>query len=75
MTGVAALALCAGFTACSHDEDFSFNENEYVESQKALIEAKYQQAFVNAFGQPAKNQTWGFGNATTRQEFMNLINK
>ena len=66
MTGVAALALCAGFTACSHDEDFSFNENEYVESQKALIEAKYQQAFVNAFGQPAKNQTWGFGNYATR---------
>ena len=67
MTGVAALALCAGFTACSNDEDFSFNENEYVESQKALIEAKYQQAFVNAFGQPAKNHTWGFGQyAVTR---------
>jgi hypothetical protein len=66
MTGVAALALCAGFTACSSDEDFSFNENEYVESQKALIEAKYQQAFVNAFGQPAKNHTWGFGNYATR---------
>jgi hypothetical protein len=65
MTGVAALALCAGFTACSSDEDFSFNENEYVESQKALIEAKYQQAFVNAFGQPAKNHTWGFGQYVT----------
>ena len=75
MTGVAALALCAGFTACSNDEDFSFNENEYVEAQKALIEAKYQQAFVNAFGQPAKNHTWGFGNATTRAtgEFANHI--
>lgn len=75
MTGVAALALCAGFTACSNDEDFSFNENEYVESQKALIEAKYQQAFVNAFGQPAKNHTWGFGNYATRAtgEFANHI--
>jgi len=71
MTGVAALALCAGFTACSNDEDFSFNENEYVEAQKALIEAKYQQAFVNAFGQPAKNHTWGFGNYTTRTVFAN----
>jgi hypothetical protein len=75
MTGVAALAMFAGFTACSSDEDFSFNENEYVEAQKALIEAKYQQAFVNAFGQPAKNHTWGFGNATTRAtgEFANHI--
>ena len=67
--------MFAGFTACSSDEDFSFNENEYVEAQKALIEAKYQQAFVNAFGQPAKNQTWGFGNVTTRAtgEFANHV--
>ena len=75
MTGIAALAMFAGFTACSSTDDYSFNEEEYVNSQKALIEAKYQQAFVNAFGQPAKNHTWGFGNYTTRAtgEFANHV--
>jgi hypothetical protein len=65
MTGVAALAMFAGFTACSSDEDFAFSEEEYVNAQTALIEAQYQQAFVNAFGQPAKNHTWGFGEYMT----------
>ena len=55
MTGVAALALCAGFTSCSHDEDFE------TYSQAELIKNKYETAFVNAFGQPAADQDWGFG--------------
>ena len=72
MTGVAALALCAGFTACSHD-DFTFSEEEYVQNQKEMVYAQYQQAFINAFGEPAKNHTWGFQmpTATTRSITIN----
>ena len=57
MMGVAALALAS----CSHDMDY-YDEN----AAEKLVVAKYNQAFVETFGQPAANQTWGFGTATTK---------
>lgn len=65
MIGIAALTLCAGFTSCSHDFDD-------VSSGEEVINL-YNQKFVEAFGQPAANQNWGFDapatpvvNSTTR---------
>jgi len=58
MTGIAALTLCATFTACSHDDI------ETV-SQEQIDKAKYDQAFLQYVGGSiASNQTWGFGNIT-----------
>ena len=63
MTGIAVLAMCAGFTSCSHDlEAPSQEEINEVNAQK--ITNSYNQAFIATFGQPAANQNWGFGTAT-----------
>ena len=60
MTGIAALALCVGFTSCSHDlESLSQEEIDQLQAQK--IVEKYNKAFIATFGEPAKNQNWGFG--------------
>lgn len=60
MTGIAALAMCFGFTSCSHDiEPASQEDLNNLEAQK--IVNNYNQAFIKAFGQPAANQEWGFG--------------
>ena len=60
MTGIAAVAMCAAFTSCSHDFDFEQT------TQEEAIQNKYEAAFIKAFGQPAPDQDWGFGTATTR---------
>ena len=63
MTGIAAVAMCAAFTSCSHDvEPVSQEDLNKFEAQK--IVENYNQAFIRTFGQPAANQTWGFGTAT-----------
>ena len=63
MTGIAALALCVGFTSCSHDlESLSQEEIDQLEAQKVV--EKYNRAFIATFGQPAANQNWGFGPST-----------
>ena len=61
MTGIAALALCVGFTSCSHDlESLSQEEIEQLEAQK--IVDKYNKAFKAYIGgEVAANQNWGFG--------------
>lgn len=47
----------AALTACSnHDFD--------VMSEAEIAQAKYEAAFVQRFGQPDANHTWGFGNVT-----------
>ena len=56
MMGVAALALAS----CSN-HDFEYDENAAIEFNKAQIIAKYNQTFIETFGQPAANQDWGFG--------------
>jgi len=53
MLGVAALALAS----CNKNDFTPMTQSERVQSQ-------YNQAFVNTFGQPAANQTWGFGGVT-----------
>jgi hypothetical protein len=60
MTGIAALALCAGFTSCSHDIDsYSPEEIQQLEAQK--IQKTYKAAFEQYIGgKVASNQTWGF---------------
>lgn len=68
MTGIAALAMCFGFTSCSHDVDpVSQEDLNQLEAQK--IVNKYNQAFLKYVGgNIAANQTWGFGgySASTR---------
>ena len=53
------------FAACNHDMDFE-NEIGKYETEK------YNAAFINTFGEPAKNQTWGFGyEPVTRSAYPN----
>ncbi len=61
MMGAAALAFGFVAVSCSSDDDV-YNLNA-VNDQ---VVAKYQKAFVSVFGQPAANQTWGFGAPATR---------
>lgn len=62
MTSVAALAFAATFTSCSKSDDL-YNANQQNEDMAKA----YQTAFVERFGQPAPNHTWGFGTtASTR---------
>lgn len=56
MTAAAAIALCGTFTSCTHDDITTGNG-------KIDVVENYEQAFLTRFGQPAVNQTWGFGKA------------
>lgn len=58
MTGIAALAMGGMFTSCSHDMSI------YSGSQSEQVLQKYEQTFVQTFGEPAPTQTWGFGSST-----------
>ena len=74
MTGIAALALCAGFTSCSHDiEQLSQEEIDQLEAKKTVD--TYKRAFEQYIGgKVASNQTWGFSGsfaARTRTENAN----
>ena len=44
------------FASCTRDVDYDYGKYETD---------KYNSAFVKTFGEPASNQTWGFGNSTT----------
>ena len=57
MIGAAALLMGASFTSCSNDKDLY---DPTANAAKFLQD--YQAAFISVFGQPAANQTWGFGN-------------
>ena len=55
MTGIAALAITAAFTSCSHNDDIE------VYTQSQIDKAKYDQAFLNYVGGSiAEGQDWGF---------------
>ena len=58
MTGIAALGMGSLFTSCGPDMSV------YNVSQSEQVLQKYEQSFVQAFGEPAPNQTWGFGSET-----------
>ena len=63
MTGVAALAMCAAFTSCSHDEVTQL-------SQQEIDKMNYDKAFLTYVGgKIANDQDWGF--STTRTAFTN----
>jgi hypothetical protein len=65
MTGIAAVAMCAAFTSCSHEIDQVSQEDLNKMAAEKVVN-DYNQAFISAFGQPAANQTWGFGTTATR---------
>lgn len=61
MTVMAAVALGGLFSSCS-------KEMESVEGSSSVVQdivANYETAFITRFGQPAENQTWGFGPITS----------
>ena len=63
MTGVAALAMCAAFTSCSHDEVTQLTENEKKEVQ-------YAESFIKTFGVEIDSQNdWGFGTPSRSASF------
>ena len=61
ITGIAALAVCIGFTSCSK-ELTPASQEEINAAQAQQIVDKYNSAFIAKFGQPASNQDWGFNN-------------
>lgn len=66
MTGIAALAMCAGFTSCSHDEITPLTQEEIDANKAEMITKNYEQGFLNYLGTTsiASSQDWGFGSAT-----------
>ncbi|MBO4463714.1 MAG: hypothetical protein J5797_05910, partial [Prevotella sp.] len=58
MMGAVALLMGASFTSCSNDNDLY---DPQANATKILQD--YESAFINVFGTPAANQTWGFGEA------------
>ena len=74
MTGIAALALCVGFTSCSHDlESLSQEEIDQLEAQK--IVDNYNKAFKAYIGgEIAPTQAWGFGSLTGTRTRVNYAN-
>ena len=56
MTGVAAAAICIGLASCSRYDYTLISEGE-----QAYV--NYENAFIEKFGEPAPDQTWGFGSA------------
>lgn len=61
ITGIAALAMCMGFTCCSKDLTPASQDDINAAQAKQIVD-KYNSAFIAKFGQPASNQDWGFGN-------------
>ena len=64
MTGIAAVAMGAAFTSCSHDIEGM--------TQAQIDQQNYETAFKNYVGgNVASNQDWGFGNGSTRSVWAN----
>ena len=59
MTGVAAAAICLGLASCSRYDYTLISEGE-----QAYV--NYENAFIEKFGEPAPDQTWGFGGSSTK---------
>jgi len=62
MLSAAALMLFS----CGKDSDFSNNGNYVDISAEGQIRSQYKTNFNNAFGEPAKNENWGFGSSISR---------
>lgn len=63
MMGAAALTMGFAFVSCSSDDDIY---NSKAKSEQ--LAKNYAEAFVQQFGQPAANQTWGFGQAAKSRQ-------
>lgn len=62
MIVMAAVALGGMFSGCAKE----IESLEGGSSAKSDVIKKYEVAFITRFGQPAANQTWGFGSAASR---------
>lgn len=58
MSGIAALAISAGFTSCSHNDDDLGSIGDYKANQ-------YAAAFTARYGNIDSNNDWGFGAVKT----------
>lgn len=65
MTGVAALAMCAAFTSCSHDTTPMSQEEINALNVKTITD-NYNQKFIATFGQVGSNVNWGFSSSSSR---------
>ena len=64
MSGIAALAMCAGLTSCSHDLSEPTQEEINAVYAKKVTDT-YNSAFIAKFGHPAASQDWGFSYSTS----------
>ena len=79
ISGTVALAICAGFTACSKNDLYDANAIEQNKQQQKEMQQlqqienlkkAYSDAFTKEFGTIAPNHDWGFGtSAGTRGVF------
>lgn len=58
MTAATALVLGGMMTSCTHDTDVAQTASQDIIQQ-------YEKVFTTAFGTPAPNQTWGFGESSS----------
>jgi len=68
MTGITAIAMSGLFTSCSHDM------SSYVGDTTKEIKQKYENAFVETFGEPAPTVHWGFGTSSASSRGMTRSN-
>lgn len=81
ISGTVAVAICAGFTACSKNDLYDANaveQNKQLQKEMQLLQQienlkkAYSDAFTKEFGTIAPNHDWGFGSkAATRTAITN----
>ena len=81
ISGTVALAICAGFTACSKNDLYDANaveQNKQLQKEMQQLQQienlkkAYSDAFTKEFGTIAPNHDWGFGSkAATRTAITN----
>ena len=57
--GMAAVAISTVFANCSNQEVIPMTQEE-------LVKADYEAKFIQKFGKPSPDQTWGFGKSSTK---------
>ena len=57
-SGIAMLAFCMAFVACSNTDVYDENAEDNLKQEQRM--AKYTAAFIEAFGQIAPGNDWGF---------------
>ena len=67
IAGAVALAIGTAFTSCSHDYESDSSAQGVLDN--------YNRIFIETFGEPADNQTWGFGSAATKELTRSIIDE